>query len=492
MEGTSAEDKSFFHIQIFVASVEVVVVICATTILRQMQVGKVGKSDESNKNWWILKFPERYGETGKIDLFKLKTELKCSKKSFASIAKIFLISSVPSLFDLVMDNINAYTYFTGKHYTKIVANDTDASITPGYMNSTKNCTLIGERQNYVTNEKYYVYECFEIDQIWGMLTLLFVYAPGLMIMSRILPLMTSESFVKHIVCPLRWVLFILTPINFPIQLLIVKLIHPFAGEEWSKMGSLYSAVEAGIEGSAQLILQLFIIFTRMDRYPSTIQWISIGSSLLGFVMALFPQHDVALEKKVSHGLYLLPFFFVRIVTAALSITMLRFSYLLLPLLYLFLYQRPFFLIFTLLTEAITLIVLLIGVNRFPEAEWLLTGYPSMMAKPSTFEITKERELNFFLFSLNISWFNFITIILIVVAIVTWIYRWWTNSWVKAFDHDANTHRGWIWKKHLEEEGDLEADMLQVSIEGGKLEKKQDCNYRTCAFSSQPVIESDPP
>ena len=91
-------------------------------------------------------------EESRID--QLKTELKCSKKSFKTIAKIFLISSLPTIFDSGSDTFNAYTFLTGATYKKTVGNHTDESITPNYMNSVKNCTWIGETQNYVVSDDF--------------------------------------------------------------------------------------------------------------------------------------------------------------------------------------------------------------------------------------------------------------------------------------------------------------------------------------------------
>merc|ERR1712018_297670 len=103
-------------------------------------------------------------------------------------------------------------------------------------------------------------------------------------------------------------------------------------------------------------------------------------------------------------------------------------------------------IFYCVIEAITLVILQIGVYCFPEADWLLTGYPSLFAKPSSLEITK----------LTVSWFNLISSFLIIIAIGYGIWYWWTyGQLVRVYDDKKKEFKI---RKHKLKECDLKVDV----------------------------------
>ena len=216
---------------------------------------------------------------------------KCSK-GVTGILTALIVSSL-SYFDLGTDSFNGYTYLNGTHYKKTVTNHSDDSVV-------KDCKWIGgmQRYNMTGNEtrnygtETYNYECYEVDMIWGIITLMVIFLPGL---RQVAAFMDSEGAFKKEGCFKKMALYVSMLFTFPIQLLFVKFVEPFGGPEWSKVGSLYSGLEAMWEGALQLMLQLFIIFGRTDRQPSIIQLISLITSFASFMIAHKPKPNLTLK-----------------------------------------------------------------------------------------------------------------------------------------------------------------------------------------------------
>ena len=68
---------------------------------------------------------------------------------------------------------------------------------------------------------------------------------------------------------------------FPLQVFLVKLFAFLTkGPEMKKVSNLMTLCEATNESILQLALQLYIVFNRADRQPSTSQVLSLSSSIL--------------------------------------------------------------------------------------------------------------------------------------------------------------------------------------------------------------------
>ena len=67
---------------------------------------------------------------------------------------------------------------------------------------------------------------------------------------------------------------------FPLQVFIIKLLAVLTnGSEFEKLSNFLTYHEGVHESGYQFALQLYIIFVRADRFPSTTQWIALSSSL---------------------------------------------------------------------------------------------------------------------------------------------------------------------------------------------------------------------
>ena len=175
----------------------------------------------------------------------------------------------PSCWDTGTDINQGQLYLNGDIYTKYVNNENDPSV--------MNCTLMETTRKVIgdiesNEEVIYTYECFEKDEYWGYLTLFFVFIfTGLFqiiyIFTAIASLETSRQ--KMIGYGISLGLIILMPL-FPLQVILVKLFTFLTnGPEMKKISTLMIICEANFESQLQFLLQLYIIFTRADRQPST-------------------------------------------------------------------------------------------------------------------------------------------------------------------------------------------------------------------------------
>ena len=187
----------------------------------------------------------------------------------------------PSSWDIGTDMHQGEAYLTGDTYIKTANSRNDSSI----MNY--DCTWVGTTRS-VNNDTEseigvtYTFECLEKDVIWGWLTLGLVFIfPGL---CQAIFLYAKSDFTKGKSCKLKsyisMLLILLIPF-FPLQVFIIKLLTLLSnGPEMKKIRNLMIYLEGAFESSFQFILQLYIIFTRADRQPSTTQLLSISTSIL--------------------------------------------------------------------------------------------------------------------------------------------------------------------------------------------------------------------
>ena len=221
---------------------------------------------------------------------------------------IFATSVGPSLFDMGSDGLSMYHFINGTTYTKYVPD----------LNHSSQCTHVGTHLRNNGNRSEVVYlevECFEQDPIWGYMSLFFMFLPGLggfAIWNGLKPCLLC-SWIGWLTLPL-----------FPFVLLTVKTIGVFnPGENWKILARRCSFVEGSWESRFQLLLQLFIVFTRADRAPSSVQLATMTSSVVMLSLSSLnnirrQQKTVELGDEVRRALYLLP----GILAASVSSTLL--------------------------------------------------------------------------------------------------------------------------------------------------------------------------
>merc|ERR1712112_464747 len=82
----------------------------------------------------------------------------------------------PSLFDMGSEALSTYNFINGTTYTKYVPDLNHLSV------NSSQCTHVGThlRNNGNISEVVYLeVECFERDPIWGYMSLVFIFLPGL-------------------------------------------------------------------------------------------------------------------------------------------------------------------------------------------------------------------------------------------------------------------------------------------------------------------------
>ena len=184
------------------------------------------------------------------------------------------VGLLPTLFDLGMDSLAVNDYISGTYYVK----------NPLFLNETNNLNATGKCRLKSAN----VTECFEKDPIFGYVTLTCFFFPGLgfsfwtfLSLSNFLR-GTDNNFRQNLCFFLFFTpLALLSAITFPFQLLIVNIVALInGGTQWTTLTAKYSIAEGLYDASIQFCLQLFIIFTRGDRLPSVIQYLSLTGSML--------------------------------------------------------------------------------------------------------------------------------------------------------------------------------------------------------------------
>ena len=244
-----------------------------------------------------------------LDWEELRKELRnlfnfnAENRSWGIILKtsliIFATSLAPSLFDMGSDAFSVYNFINGTTYTKNVPDLNHPSV-----NSSK-CIHVGTHLRRDGNSSEVVYEefeCFERDPIWGYMSLVFILLPGLgggLVWKGLTK--CQEFGFSHLTLPI-----------FPFFLLTVKTIGLFnPGKNWKILAGRCGTVEGNLESRFQFLLQLFIVFTRADRAPSTVQLGAMASSVV--MLAISGLNDVRRKQKnvdlgtdVQRAIHLLP------------------------------------------------------------------------------------------------------------------------------------------------------------------------------------------
>ena len=235
---------------------------------------------------------------------------------FGHFAKALILGLIPSLFDVVTDALNGKNFIVGTDYMKRVTNMSDPQF--------DNCAHVGSYVKYnkdgeMTTE-YSEVLCHEKDPIWGYVTLLLIFFPGVNVVY-------SKNLNLKSWCGCFTGLFI--GLCFPVVLLGVKtiaLVNP--GPEMEKLTGTFTIMEGTFESTYQFILTLFIVFSRGDRSPSSIQIASLVASLLtivkiqieGFLLEVYDEKFPSLEK-VKRAAVLTPMFLTSTIFKLGSIAM---------------------------------------------------------------------------------------------------------------------------------------------------------------------------
>ena len=121
--------------------------------------------------------------------------------------------------------------------------------------------------------------CFEQDPVWGWVTVVLIFLPGycsvFLVTDITMETLGKKSSLLRVL--LAHCLMIPWVILFPFVLICVKffcLVCP--GREWKRLNVKVTGLEGGWESAFQAILTLFVIFTREDRQPSSLQILSLA------------------------------------------------------------------------------------------------------------------------------------------------------------------------------------------------------------------------
>ena len=203
----------------------------------------------------------------------LSSEIRHSVFTWGNFFTVLIIGFLPSLFDFGTDYLQAVKFLWGSNYTKHVVNQTDFG----------NCSHIGRYTSFEGPKPKIIYEemlCFEVDQIWGYVTLGIILLPGFSF--------ARESYLeaRNHGCNLPTSLGILAIFTicvplFPLIVIVLKgLAMTRPGPEIKKICGEVVSIEGVWESTLQFLLNLFIVFTRADRSPSTVQIASMVTSLV--------------------------------------------------------------------------------------------------------------------------------------------------------------------------------------------------------------------
>ena len=135
-------------------------------------------------------------------------------------------------------------------------------------------------------------ECLETDPIWGILSVALTFIPGIFWSLGIfiqLGTFLRKEYPDYFQRSMMIIFFfipvaLLSIVTFPFQLVIVSIIACFnTQDQWMLLTTKIGIAEGMFNAHLQYMLQLFIFFTRADRYPSLFQYLSAFGSLLFLV-----------------------------------------------------------------------------------------------------------------------------------------------------------------------------------------------------------------
>ena len=206
-----------------------------------------------------------------------------------------IISALPTFFDMYTDAFSAKSFIKGANYTKYVMNLSD----PAFHES---CVHVGRYTTFQPEVEiqYEVIECFETDIIWGGVTVLLILLPGVFFASDVSRIL-SEVMENEKAFPwLFWLLLLPMLLAFPVVLILVKLVGLIIpGPEWKKTTIKLTSVEGAWESSMQLLLTLFIIFSRVDRRPASWQVASLVASMVLVTKTAIADHFRRQNRQLS-------------------------------------------------------------------------------------------------------------------------------------------------------------------------------------------------
>ena len=214
-----------------------------------------------------------------INFSALKRELTLQKlwreRTWKEILRHFvtalIFGTLGSFIDIGTDGLTAKSFIWGTNYTKWVKNLSEPA-------NHGNCVHI---TRFNPSPEYEEIVCFERDPFWGLATVCFIFFPGCHLAEKVVrTILGKKSFFAQ--CLLYVCLMLPCLILFPLLLILVKLVclvNP--GPEWKSVNTRITGMEGSVESAYQTILTLFIIFSRADRQPSSVQ---IASLMASFAM----------------------------------------------------------------------------------------------------------------------------------------------------------------------------------------------------------------
>ena len=233
-----------------------------------------------------------------------------------------IFGTLGSFIDIGTDGLTARSFIWGTNYTKRVNNLSDPA-------NHDNCVHTARYTIYNPDPEIEYEEiiCFEQDPIWGWVTVSFMFLPGycgvFLVTDIIMEILNKNSSCLRVF--LSHLLAIPSAIIFPLVLIFVKFVCLFnPGTEWKRLNIRVTGLEGALESSFQAILSLFIIFTRADRQPSSVQ---IGSLVVSLVMItkttiadyLSSRQPMQMKEELKLSATLFPLFFTNSAFKMISI-----------------------------------------------------------------------------------------------------------------------------------------------------------------------------
>ena len=348
---------------------------------------------------------------------------------FKHMLTALIISALPTFYDMFTDGFAAKSFIQGTNYTKYVKNLSD----PGFH---ENCVHVGRYTTFLpeTEIQYEEIECFETDVIWGGLTVLLIFLPGAEFAHDVSRIIAEAMQNKKAFLPLAFLLPLPGMLVFPAVLILVKLVglvNP--GPEWKKTTVRLTSMEGGCESSFQLLLTLFIIFSRADRSPAWWQVASLVASMVLVTKTALAEHfsgdQLGTMEELKKTAVLLPLFLsnttFKILSLAISLALLR--------------QWAFFVSFL-------LPMILSGCDCVEKWYYLRAGRPNHITKVVMIHHhsikTKKQRMTNCIFN-NLVWICVHTSVLTGLVVAancypdTYIYNWGDLLFNGAMDEQPN-------------------------------------------------------
>ena len=279
----------------------------------------------------------------RISWENMRSEISGANITWGHFFAALFISFLPSLLDFGTDYLSGVNFLRGTNYTKYVGQGSDFG----------NCYHVGRYTSFVSSKPEILYEeilCFEVDKIWGLVTIGITFLPGFRFASWTRAEAIRQKRPRLGYCLLALML-PLGPL-FPLFVLLLKGFGLFcAGREFKKLIQAVTSMEGTWEATLQFLLNLFIVFSRADRSPSWVQLASLATSLVlivktaiaDFLRGRLPP-NTTLAGELRRTLPLLPLFlsntFFKLGSIAVVASLLRYWALLIyP-------GLPFFILFT--------------------------------------------------------------------------------------------------------------------------------------------------